>query len=195
MPRASDPSKKSFLRAGHGKGKGKPHIEVVPDEISFPIPAPAPAAPSAALQFAPDGKIANSLTAKELGRLGGLAKARKARLVDSLGLVDMAEDAAFKPYRTAAEAFATHHMAKLAELAGGFVGSGPSSIVSTAALQLAASRFCFDQAAHKGLTELMKLGSTLGNDSRQNLLAAYELAVREAAIRKQNEGPRDPLLG
>jgi hypothetical protein len=195
MKSPHDALKKSFLRTGHGQGKGKPHIEVVADELSQPVLAAPPAAPASPLVRNESGQIADTLTAKELGRRGGLAKARKARLVDALGLVDLAEDAAFKPYRTAAEAFAVHKMAELAQLAGGEVGAGPSSIVATAALQLAASRFCFDQAAHKGIAELMKLGSQLGNDSRQNLLAAYELAVREAKIREASEGPRDPLLG
>lgn len=195
MARPYPPTNKSFLRKGHGKDKGKPHIEVVPDEISFPVPAPTQAEPSAALTFAADGKIADSLTARELGRRGGLAKAKRTRLTDSLGLADLAADAAFAPYRAEAERWVGHRMAELAQLAGGHVSSGPASMVTTAALQLAASRYCFDQAAHKGVTELMKLGSQLGDASRQNNLAAYELAVREATIRKAEEGPRDPLLG
>ena len=33
----------------------------------------------------------------------------------------------------------------------------------------------------------MKLGSGLANDSRQNLLAAYEMATREAVVRKKTK--------
>jgi hypothetical protein len=51
-------------------------------------------------------------------------------------------------------------------------------------LQLAASRWAFDQGAEKNDHTFIKLGSSLANDSRQNLLAAYELAVREAKARQ-----------
>jgi hypothetical protein len=128
-----------------------------------------------------------------MGRRGGEAKAKRVRLVDSLGLTALTDDAAFGPYRTGAEHFVTHHLSELTAVAGGFVGSGPSSMVSSAALQLAASRYCFDRAAQAGDTDLMKLGSTLANDSRQNLLAAYELAVRTAALKAAARGPIDPL--
>jgi hypothetical protein len=63
--------------------------------------------------------------------------------------------------------------------------------VASAALQLAASRWAFDKGAEQDDPALIKLGSALANDSRQNLLAAYEMAVREAAARKatqQNDG-------
>jgi hypothetical protein len=183
---------KSFLRTGHGQGKGKPHIEIVADELSQPVPAPPAvvASPPARLE---NGQLADPEAARALGRLGGLAKARKVRLLDSLGLTTLADDAAFAPYRNGAEQFVKHHIDELAQQAGGYVGSGPSTMVASAALQLAASRFCFDQASHKGLAELMKLGSQLANDSRQNLLAAYELAVREAKARQSAQGPADPL--
>lgn len=143
------------------------------------------------LEFRPDGKIATSETARELGRLGGLATARRVRLVDSLGLSKLTEDCAFGPYRNAADEFVSHHVAQLANSAGGEVGPAPSTMVASAALQLAGSRYCFDKFAETADASWMKLGSTLANDSRQNLLAAYELAVREAQGRPKT--PRDPL--
>jgi hypothetical protein len=54
-------------------------------------------------------------------------------------------------------------------------------------MQLAASRFVFDLAAVAGDPSLFHRASTLGNDSRQNLLAAYELAIREAKSRDENK--------
>lgn len=172
------------LRSGHGNGAGVPRIEVSPaDELPAPLPArlPAPARPVARRQ---DGKLANSESAKALGRLGGLAKAERVRLVSSLGLQKLAESAALKPYWSAAEEFTAHHTKELAALAGGSLGSGPSSMVVSAALQLAASRYLFDIGAQTGGPALLKQASALANDSRQNLLAAYELAVREAQSRK-----------
>jgi hypothetical protein len=151
----------------------------------MPVAAPE-AQPGVALRFRQDGKIADRETAKEMGKRGGEAKARKVRLVDSLGLSTIAEDSTFAPYRTAAEEFVKAHLVSLATQAGGEVGTGPSTMVASAGLQLAASRWAFDRAAELSDPALMKLGSTLANDSRQNLLAAYELATREAAGRPKS---------
>jgi hypothetical protein len=123
------------------------------------------------------------------------------RLVDSLGLSKVVEATTFGPYRTAAEAFVRTHLECLAGMAGGSVGPAPSTIVASAALQLAASRWAFDRGAEANDASLIKLGSTLANDSRQNLLAAYELAVREAKARPadtsdefwKDDGPTDPV--
>ena len=168
------------LRKGHGRGSGTPHIEVLPaDEL----PRPVPMASEKPLLRHKGGPIRDSESARELGRRGGHAKARRVRLVDSLGLRKLADDATFKPYRDAAEEFVSHHLGELARQAGGSVGPAPSTMVASAALQLAGSRWAFDQGAEKNDAAFIKLGSSLANDSRQNLLAAYELATREAATR------------
>lgn len=169
------------LRSGHGTGAGVPRIEVLPpDELPAPIAdAPAP------LRRHPNGQINGSETAKALGALGGKAKAARTRLLSALGLTELASDAAFAQYRSAGEAFVTEHLTELAKQGDGVVGPGPSSIVSSAGLQLAASRFVSDKAAAEGNAKLFHLASTLANDSRQNLLAAYELQQREATARKK----------
>ena len=179
------------LRNGHGTGAGSPRIEVLPaDELPAPVTThPAPA--SVALRFRQDGKIANRATASEMGRRGGEAKARRVRLIDSLGLSSLVEGTSFGPYRAAAEEFVKHHLGCLATQAGGEVGPAPSTMVASAGLQLAASRWAFDRGAEASDPTLIKLGSSLANDSRQNLLAAYELAVREAGARPK--AARDPL--
>lgn len=183
--------RKSFVRSGHGAGKGTPHVEMPPgDEMSAPVPVAVTTVP---LVFRQDGRIADSETARELGRRGGTATAKRVRLIDSLGLVAAVEGSVFGPYRTAAEGFVAHHLDELARLAGGKVGSGPSTMVSSAALQLAASRFAFDKAAETGDVAMMRTGSQLATDSRQNLLAAYELAVREAEGRARSDGD-DPFF-
>ena len=182
-----------FVRTGHGAGEGQPHVEIPRDGMPSPVAGP-PALPVAPLVFRKDGTIGDSATAKALGSKGGQAKARNLRLVDSLGVAKLAEDSAFAPYRTGADHFVDHHLAELASLAGGVVGSGPSSMVASAALQLAGSRYCFDQFAASGDAAMMKLGSSLANDSRQNLLAAYSHAVLEAEGRKKvaTQGPTAP---
>lgn len=180
--------RKSLLRTGHGAGSGQPHIEIVGDELSAPI-----SDASAPLHRRPNGTIADSATARALGARGGAVKSTRARLVSALGLAELAADAEFGPYRDAGDEFVRVHLVSLASQAGGEVGPGPSSIVASAGLQLAASRFVSDRAAREGDPGLMKLASTLANDSRQNLLAGYELAVREGEARKRARGPVDPL--
>jgi hypothetical protein len=182
------------LRAGHGAGAGEPRIEVLPaDELPAPVPA-LPAAFSGPLARRPDGTIAGSETARELGRRGGVARARRVRLIDALGLSSIVSETSFGVYRAAAEEFVSHHLVALATQAGGEVGPGPSTMVASAALQLAASRWAFDRGAEDNDPALMKLGSTLANDSRQNLMAAYEMAVREAKARPANANALPPWL-
>jgi hypothetical protein len=92
-------------------------------------------------------------------------------------------DPRFDPYARAARAFRRAHVDALARsVGGGHCGPGPSSIVASAALQLAGSRFAFEVLGD------MALGSRLADSSRQNLLAAHELCAREAQAR-----PRNPL--
>lgn len=182
-------SERTFVRTGHGQGAGRPHVEVPPPD-ELPSPVPSPAAPNdVTLTFRDDGKIADSATAKELGRRGGQAKARRLRLIDSLGLAKLADDSAFAAYRKGAEEFTEYHLVELAKVAGGQVGPGPSTIVASAALQLAGSRYAFDRFAESADGSWMKLGSSLANDSRQNLLAAYSLAVQEAKARPASAMP------
>jgi hypothetical protein len=171
------------LRKGHGNGKGQPRIEVLPaDEQPTGVAAPQ-RPPSAPIERRPNGTFAGSSAAREAGRRGGEARGRKIRLVDSLGLTALAEGSAFGPYRAAAEEFAAAQLAALAREAGGYVGPGPASMISSAALQLACSRYCFDRGAVDGDPLLMRQGSSLADASRQNLLAAREIAIREAQSR------------
>jgi hypothetical protein len=172
----------TFDRAGHGAGKGTPHIENAFKDIPPPVAVPE-AAPSAPLCFRQDGRIADSETAKALGRMGGRAKAAKLRLLDGLGLSAVVGETTFGPYIAPAEELIAAQMSNLATQAGGVVGPAPASMVASACLQLAASRWAFDRGAEQGDPALMKLGSALADASRQNLLAAFSLAVREAQAR------------
>jgi len=139
--------------------------------------------PAASIERRSDGTVAGSEAARTLGARGGRARAHRARLASALGLRDIADDHAFRPYRDAGEAWAEAQLASLANVAGGEVGPGPASMIASAGVQLAASRWCSDQAADEGDPALFHRASTLANDSRQNLLAAHELAIREAKAR------------
>lgn len=164
-------------------------IEVLPaDEL--PAGLPAPARPAATRDTA--GRFVPSDGTREAARRGGQARAESVQLARLLGLAELPEGHAYLPYARLARAWRDEHMAHLgATVGGGVIGAGVASVVSTAALQLAASRWLSDQGAASGDARLLLDASRLGDASRQNLLAAHELAAREAAARPA--APFDPL--
>jgi hypothetical protein len=73
-------------------------------------------------------------------------------------------------------------------------GPGPSSIVASAALMLAWSRYFSDKAATTEDADLVIRSARLADQSRQALLTAHELCAREAEARKQTDARgTDPL--
>jgi len=125
---------------------------------------------------------------KALAREGGKARAVSLQLGQLLGLAEVADDHPWAPYARLAREWRDDHMAQLAgTVGGGEVGPGPASIVSSAALQLAASRWFSDMGAAAGDPKMLAQASSLMNDSRQNLLASHDLCAREAHAR-----PRAP---
>jgi hypothetical protein len=167
------------LRSGHGAGRGKPRIEVMPiDEL--PAGFPADTRDASPTDRGDHGRFAGG---NSLASQGGKAKAGRVSLGHRLSLPDAPADRAFEPYRRAAVSFRRAQCRELSRsVGGGYLGPGPSSLVASAALQLAMSRFLSD---HAGLdAAVMAQASRLANDSRQNLLAAHELCAREAMARK-----------
>jgi hypothetical protein len=182
------------LRNGHGRGKGQPRIEVLPaDELPRGVPA-APPAPTKVVPITNRRSFgavpAGTPEARALARKGALArwaKAKQLRTLEGLGLKGKPPKA-LEPYLADAEQFAKYETARLAKTVGGGVCDGaPASMVQSAALQLAGSRAAFASGD-------MALGSRLADASRQNLLAAHELAAREAVARAASDDARpDPL--
>lgn len=175
------------LRKGHGNGAGVPRVEVLPaDELPAGVPGEArnesPGDRGEAGRFAPGNSLA---------RLGGHARRGKTRLADRLGLRSLAEGSDFKPYKAAAVSFRRSQCAELARtVGGGICGPAPSSLVASAALQLAWSRYLSDRAAVDGDPELALKASRLAEASRQSLLAAHELCAREAQSRTRGSARR-----
>ena len=168
------------LRNGHGTGAGVPRIEVLPpDELPAGVPGTArTASPS------DRGESGRFAPGNALAREGGKATAGKSRLASRLGLRSLPEGSGFSAYKAAASSFRRAQCASLAATVGGGVcGPGPSSMVASAALALAWSRFLGDTAAETGDAELALRAARLGEVSRQHLLAAHELAAREAQAR------------
>lgn len=180
------------LRAGHGNGRGRPHVEVCPaDELPSGVALPlATGHAEHTSERRPDGTFAPGAPTAQSA--GGLATKGTSRLASRLGLAWLPDSDTFAPYRRAASTFRRVQCAELARtVGGGMCGPSPSSVVASVALALAWSRYFSDKAAQTGDAELAMRSARLGETSRQHLLAAHELCAREAAARPK--GPIDPL--
>lgn len=69
----------------------------------------------------------------------------------------------------------------------GHVSTGVAGLLTTSTLAMAASRYLYEKAGQNGDLELLKKAASLGNDSRQNELAAWELCSRESVVARKNE--------
>lgn len=134
------------------------------------------------------GKFMPGPGTSEMARKGALAKAESRELAKLLGLWDAPEDHPFAPYQRLCRDFRDAHMQQLgASVGGGTIGAGVASIISTAAMQMAASRWAYDQGAQAGDAKLILESSRMADASRQNLLAAHELAAKEALARPRTQ--------
>jgi hypothetical protein len=153
----------------------------VPDVTGLDVPPEPPAARRA------DGTFADRSVAAELGRRGGLARARRARqlrALDGLGLHGEPPDV-LRPYLDDAEAYAAHEVERLArDDGGGVCPPNASAMVQQAALAMAGSRVSFASGD-------LVTGARLGAEVRSCLLAARELCVREAETRRAGETARN----
>lgn len=176
------------LRKGHGTGAGAPRIEVMPpDELPLGV-VQAPRQAESKSERRPNGTFTKG--ARTVQSEGGRSRRDQTRLARRLGLTPLPDDTAFVPYKRAAADFRRTHTTYLARtVGGGACGPGPSSIIATAAWQLAASRFLFDRGSAEGDPKMLLEASRLGDASRQNLLAAHELCAREAVARAEHEVP------
>ena len=131
------------IRIGHGRGRGRPHVEVLPvDELPAGLPGPArPAVPRDE-----SGRFLRGHGTTALAREAGKARGQSLQLARLLGLTDVADDHPWAPYARLAREWRDDHMAT----PGGDVGGGevgPARRRSSARqLQLAASRYLSDQA-------------------------------------------------
>ena len=185
------------LRTAHGTaraGGASVVVEVPPADELRPFQAQGQTQPSAPFGGRRNAFKRGSEQAKRAGAKGGASRANKAALraqLSKLGLGDLATAPEFTTYITEAEDFRSAQAAELAELAGGMCGVGPSSMVATAALQLAGSRYLFVIAGREKDAELaVKIfarAASLGDSSRQNILAAYHLAELQARSRGRHK--------
>lgn len=169
------------LRAGHGKGAGVPRVETLPaDELPAGVAAPT----SPLIPRDEAGRVLPGPGAALLGARGGKSASDARQLAQLLGRREVPDDHPYAPYARLAREWRDDHMAQLAAtVGGGEVGPGPASVVSTAALQLGASRYLHDLGAETGDAKMLLDASRLADASRQNLLAAHELTAKEAQAR------------
>lgn len=156
------------------------HEELPFDELARPDPQAAPTGP---ISRRSDGTVADQRSARELARLAVEKRALSARILRSLGLVELDADHEFHPYEVAGQDYANAYIASLARMFDGTCGEGPASIAKTAGMQLAVSRFFYDKGKLTGDVALLGKASQLGNDSRVSAGSAYELQSREAEAR------------
>ncbi|MEZ4444546.1 MAG: hypothetical protein R3B72_36060 [Polyangiaceae bacterium] len=161
-------------RRAHGKGApALVRVETPPADELQPGRGPAPTGP---IERRSDGTLTPA-GARVLGRLAGKRSAERRRLAselaDQLGLARVPEQLA--PYIDHAREFARTQLASLCDQFG-HVGPGPSSMVMSAALALAASRAAYAQGKAKD-------GAALADKSRQTLLTAHHMCELEARAR------------
>ena len=181
------------LRTGHGNGAGSPRIEVFPPN-ELPLGVREPERVDTRAERAPDGRWLPGC--KGTGAIGGRANAGKARLTNRLGIAVEVDGSEFKPYRRAAASFRRIQCHELARtVGGGYCGPAASTVVASAALALAWSRYFSDKAAATGDPDMAMRSARLGETSRQHLLAAWEICAKEAQTRpKQRLDPLDAFM-
>lgn len=171
-------------RTNSTDGRSLVHVEPArADEL--PAGVPGPARPEATRDGA--GRFVPGSGTSELARKGARAAHESRQLAALLGLWEVPDDHPYAPYARLGREWRDSHMAELgATVGGGEVGPGPAAIVSSAALQLAASRWLSDKGARDCDAKLLLEASKLADAHRQSLLAAHELAAREATARRTN---------
>jgi hypothetical protein len=197
------------LRKGHGSGSNPVYIEVLPpDELPIGSAVP-PAVTSGPLARRSNGTFNGTSAARIAGQRSAEVRAEKSRW--KLKLTRLLPNQKFLPddtiapfvddaqkwYREACESLAR-------DVGGGQLSPGVTSILETAAMQKCWSNFLNDAgtrghfaweskaaAPEIGLpkarvsprTDLIMTAAQMGNSHRQNYLAAYEVALREAQAR------------
>jgi hypothetical protein len=157
------------LRRGHGRGRGKPRVEVLPPDE---LPSAMPSESARAERDAGGRFIAGN----------GIAKMRRAKTTIAGLRVDTSCQA-YKPFGRFGRRYGAHRRTELARAHGGSISAGVGALIESAALALSASRFLHDKASQTGDALLFVTAARLATDARQHELAAWELSAREAQAR------------
>jgi hypothetical protein len=121
------------------------------------------------------------------------AVGRKPALASSAGIPLDAKDPMYRRALGWARRYRKRRISELAIQHGGELSSGVCALITSSALDMAASRYLTAKAAAKGDTSLLKMASQLAQASRQTELTALEIASREADVRRKAAPPVDPM--
>jgi hypothetical protein len=113
----------------------------------------------------------------------GAARGRRPALASSAGIPLDATDPLYRRALGWARRYRRRRVSELARDHGGSLSSGVCGMLTSSALDMAASRYLTALAASTGDHSLMLTASRLAQSSRQLELTALELASREAAVR------------
>ncbi len=183
------------LCKAHGNAAKRGALLVVEGAPADGLPAGVPAHPRPRANRDEHGRFVKGSGTEAMAVEANAAKqdARKFRRL--LGLVDLDDAHPYAGYLRLARQHRAEHGADLAStVGGGQLSPGVVSIVASASLALAASRFLYDLGAEQGDPKLLGQAAQLADKSRTALLTAHELAAREAEARARASQPRWPWL-
>lgn len=164
------------LRSGHG-GSGK-HLVVVETR-------PVDELGALNADDTVQGLAITSRRGRPFQRGNRAAAGRPPALASSAGMPLDAADPLYKKCLAWARRYRKHRIKELAIQHGGDVSSGVCSLITSASLDMAASRYVTARVAAGGNPADLKLASQLGQAAKQSELCALEIAAREAAARPQ----------
>lgn len=175
-------------RASHGARRdtnGPVRIEVQPaDELAKPNAEDMDAR-----------KAAQAATGRPFKKGNRAAAGRRPKLARlGISAADMdTKDPLLASFLRQAEGYRQRRVSEL-KISWGFTSVGAMSLMATASLQLAMSRYMFHKGGTGGDMELLKKASSMANDARQNELAAWELCSREASAKTRAAASATPWL-
>lgn len=135
-------------------------------------------------------RLAQGTIGKKRGWPKGKPRVRKTKLA-VLGIPSGVLDRGSPSYARCVRLASAYRKVRVRELtiSHGFVSSGSSALLASAAHALAASRYLYEKAAEAtgaDMLELLKVASRLADSARANELAAWELSAREGVARRRN---------
>lgn len=115
------------------------------------------------------------------------AAGRKPALATACGMPLDAGDPAYRKALGWARRYRGRRVRELAVQHGGELSAGVCAMITSSALDMAASRYLAAKAAQTGDAAMMMTASRLAQSSRQQELTALEVAAREAAVRPSGD--------
>jgi hypothetical protein len=184
------------LRAAHGMAApGKPHELYMGPVVAETLKA------NRLPKLNADDTVEGLALAKKRGRPfqrgNRAASGRRPALASASGIPLVSKDPEYQKHLRWARAWRKKRVSELSIMHGGYLSSGVCAMITSAAIDMAASRYLSVKAAATGETEFMLLASKLAQSSKQQELCALEIASRENAARKESmeTQPVDPMAG